>query len=185
MGILLAFSPFLAFVVIERTIGVPAGLAAGAIVSALLLLRDMVSPTRKVKVLEIGNFILFAGLTLIALLPGATEWSIAAVRLRVDTGLLLIVLASIAMRRPFTLQYAREEVSSDLWESPAFMRTNYVITAAWAAAFAIMVIADVALTYLPALPRSVSIVATVLALVGAVKFTGWYPERERNAVPGR
>jgi len=185
MGILLAFAPFLAFVVVERTIGVPAGLAAGAIVSALLLLRDMVSPTRKVKVLEIGTFILFGGLTLIALLPGATEWSIAAVRLRVDTGLLLIVLASIVMRRPFTLQYAREEVSSDLWENPAFVRTNYVITAAWAAAFAVMVIADIALTYLPALPRSVSIVATVLALVGAVKFTGWYPERERNVVPGR
>ena len=181
MGMLLAFAPFLAFVVIERLVGVPAGLAAGALLSAALLLRDAVSRTRHVKVLEIGTFMLFGGLTVIALLPGAAQWSIAAVRLRVGAGLLLIVLASIAMGRPFTLQYAREQVSSDLWGRPEFVRTNYVITAAWAVAFAVMVIADLALIYLPALPHSVSIVSTVLALVGAVKFTGWYPEREPSA----
>ncbi len=96
-----------------------------------------------------------------------------------------IVLVSPALRRPFTLQYAREQVPSDLWGSPEFVRTNYVITAAWAVAFAVMVLADVTLTYLPALPRSISIVATVLALVAAVKFTGWYPTRQRNIVPGR
>lgn len=180
MGILFAFAPFIAFVVIERMIGVPAGLAAGAIVSATLLVRDLVSRTRSVKMLEIGTFLLFGGLTLIALLPGVVQWSIAAVRLRVDAGLLLIVLASIVMRRPFTLQYAREQVVPDLWDDPEFVRTNYIITSAWAAAFAVMVIADLVLTYLPALPHSFSIVATVLALVAAVKFTGWYPDRDRR-----
>jgi hypothetical protein len=144
----------------------------------------MTSRTRKVKVLEIGTFIPFGALMFIALSPGAAQWSIAAVRLRVDAGFPVIVLASIAMRRPFTLQYAREQVSSDLWDSPVFVRTNYMITAAWAAAFAVMVIADLALTYLPALPHSVSIVATVLALVGAVKFTGWNPERQRELAAG-
>jgi hypothetical protein len=183
MGMLLAFAPFFAFVVIERLVGVPAGLAAGAAVSASLLLRDAVSRTRRVKVLEIGTFLLFGGLALFAWLPGTVQWSIAAVRLRVDAGLLLIVLASILIGRPFTLQYAREQVSVELWSSPLFVRTNYVITGAWAAAFAVMVVADLALTYLPDLPRQISIIATVAAIVGAVKFTGWYPQRhERRAV---
>ena len=37
------------------------------------------------------------------------HWSIVAVRLAVDIGLFLIVLVSLAVRRPFTIQYAREE----------------------------------------------------------------------------
>ncbi len=96
-----------------------------------------------------------------------------------DAGLLLIVLASLVMRRPFTLQYARERVAPELWGEPEFVRTNYVITAVWALAFAVMVVAELVLLYVPDIPPRAGIVAIVLALVGAVKFTGWYPERRR------
>jgi hypothetical protein len=58
-----------------------------------------------------------------------------------------------------------------------FVRTNYVITAAWALAFVIMVIADLVLLYMPDVPPRYGIIATILALVGAFKFTGWYPDR--------
>lgn len=106
------------------------------------------------------------------------------VRLIVDAGLLLIVLVSLAIRKPFTLQYAREQVSKELWASPEFLRTNDVITAVWALAFAVMVAADWVLLTSDAPPRF-GIIATVLALVGAIKFTGWYPDRDRHAAqPG-
>jgi hypothetical protein len=36
------------------------------------------------------------------------------VRLRVDAGLLLIVLITLLVGKPFTLQYAREQVPQDL-----------------------------------------------------------------------
>jgi hypothetical protein len=107
-------------------------------------------------------------------------WSIFAVRLRVDAGLLLIVLASIVLRQPFTLQYAREKVAREFWGSSEFVRVNYVLTAAWACAFAVMVAADLAMLYAPALPRWVSIAATVLAIYGAYRFTAWYPERAQT-----
>ena len=102
-------------------------------------------------------------------------------RLRVDAGLLLIVLTSIALRRPFTLQYARESVPREFWDSPEFLRTNDVISAVWALAFAVMVAADLVMLYMPEIPQRAGIVATILALVGAVKFTGWYPDRRRGA----
>lgn len=101
------------------------------------------------------------------------------VRLVVDAGLLLIVVLSIAIRRPFTLQYAREEVPQALWTSPEFIRTNDVITSVWALAFGVLVAADVVLLTMPDLPPQFGIIATVLALVGAIKFTGWYPNRRR------
>jgi len=178
MNMLLAFSPFIAFAVIERIVGVPAGLAAGALVSAVLLVRDFLSKERHVKILEIGTFLLFGVLTIYALVYGAS-WSIAEVRLRVDAGLLLVILVSICLLKPFTLQYAREQVAPELWSSPVFIRTNYVITFVWALAFAVMVLADLLMIYVPSIHHSVGIIITIAALYGAIKFTGWYPDRQR------
>jgi hypothetical protein len=175
MGILLAFAPFIAFAVVDRLAGPTEGLVAGAIISLALLLRDLIRG-RTAKVLEIGTAILFGSLALYALLNQPT-WSVIAVRLMVDAGLLLIVLASMAMRRPFTLQYAREHVAPELWNAPEFVRTNYVITGVWALAFAVMVAAELALLTLPGMPPRLGIAAIVLALIGAFKFTGWYPNR--------
>lgn len=177
MNMLLAFAPFIAFVVIERLVGVPAGLAAGAIVAAVLLVRDLATPGRHVKLLETGTVLLFGALTVYAL-TNDVQWSIAAVRLRVDAGLMLIVLASIALRQPFTLQYARESVDREHWDSPHFVRVNYVISAAWAVAFGILVLADIVMAYVPELPHSTGVIATVAALFAAVKFTSWYPEQQ-------
>jgi hypothetical protein len=179
MQILLAFAPFIVFVVIVRLVGGIAGLVAAAIISAALLAREVFGAGRMVKVLEIGTFVLFAGLAIYAKLAGAA-WSIFAVRLRVDAGLLLVVLVSIVIHQPFTLQYAREQVTRELWNTPAFLRVNYIITGVWAAAFAIMVAADLLLLYVPSLPPSVGIVATIAALCGAVSFTSQYPERKRS-----
>jgi hypothetical protein len=135
----------------------------GAVVSAGLRLRDCIGG-RTAKVLEIGAAILFGGLALYALL-GRPAWSVIGVRLAVDTGLLVIVLASIVMGRPFTLQYAREQVAPEHWDTPEFVRANYVVAA------------ELALLTLPGMSPRIGIVAIVLALIGAVKFTRWYPDR--------
>ncbi|CAO3453529.1 hypothetical protein [Azospirillum argentinense] len=190
MGILLAFAPFIAFAVLDRLVGPVEGLIAGALVSATLLLRDWMSPGKTPKILEIGTVLLFGGLALYAVAGGPTRsvmggavmvGSVIGVRLLVDAGLLMIVLVSIALRRPFTLQYARERVAHEVWDDPRFIHTNYVITGVWALAFLVLVIADLILLYRPDLPPRFGIVATVLALVGAIKFTSWYPERRRSA----
>ena len=131
MGILLGFAPFIAFAILDWVMGPTQGLIAGALVSLALLLREWLSLKRVPKVLEIGTTILFGGLALYAV-SGAPTWSIVGVRLRVDVGLLLIVLVSIAIRRPFTLQYAKEQVPREMWDTARFRRINYVISAVWA-----------------------------------------------------
>lgn len=175
MGIILAFAPFIAFALVDRLVGPTEGLVAGALVSLALLIRDWISADRAPKILEIGTTILFGGLALYALL-GGPAWSIMGVRLRVDAGLLLIVLITLAVRKPFTLQYAREQVPQDQWDRPEFLRTNDIITGVWALAFLALIIADLILIYRPDLPPRVGIFITIAALIGAVKFTGWYPE---------
>jgi hypothetical protein len=178
MGMLLAFAPFVVFVTLEHAIGPAFSLAAGTMMSALLLLRDLLRPERQPKFLEIGTFLLFGGLTLFMAASGI-EASVLGVRVCVDSGLLLIVLLSLAMGHPFTLQYAREKVHPSFWHSPHFLRTNYIISGAWALAFLVMVSIEWAMLLVPALPHRLGIVVIVLALLGALRFTRWYPARLR------
>lgn len=184
MGILLAFAPFIAFALVERTIGPAEGLFAGALIASALLIRDLMSRRHTPKVLDIGAAALFGGLALYAPMSHVA-WSIVGVRLVVDAGLLAIVLVSLAIRRPFILQYAREQVAPEHWNSPGFVRTSYVITAVWAAAFALMVAADMVMLYLPTVPHQVGIWMTVIALAGAIKFSGAYPAHARRAATDR
>ena len=180
MGILFAFAPFIVFAVIDRLLGATEGLIAGTAVSTALILRDVVTPGRRLKILEAGTFVLFLGLALYTVLSGAA-WSVIGVRLCVDAGLLLIVLGSIVSGRPFTLQYAREQVAVADQARPEFLRANYVISSVWALAFLVMVAAELALLVIPNVPQRAGVIAIILALVGAVKFTGWYPERASAA----
>lgn len=174
MGILLGFLPFITFAVLSGPLGVTAALIAGAVVSAVLIIRGRLAGGSP-KILEIGTVILFAALAVYAMIAGQAM-SIIGVRLCVDAGLLAIVVISMLLRRPFTIQYAREQVPPKFWNNPRFVRVNYVITAAWAAVFLIMVIADAAMLYMPGLPTSIGVVVTIAALVAGVAFTKWYPK---------
>ncbi|MEI9896343.1 MAG: hypothetical protein WDN28_21380 [Chthoniobacter sp.] len=177
MNILLAFAPFLVFAPVDRFFSPVAGLTSGALVAAVLVVRDVLSRDKKVKVLEVGTMILFGGLAIYALfgrMPSSIIWA----RLCVDVGLLLIVLISMAVRCPFTLQYAREGTPETLWREPEFIRVNYIITVVWTAAFAVMVAADLAMLYMSNIPIKAGIWTTITAIFAAVKFTSWYPNRK-------
>jgi hypothetical protein len=87
----------------------------------------------------------------------------------------------MAIGKPFTLQYARERVAAERATSPQLAKINFVITSVWALAFVCIVVADVLTAYVPTVPIRVGIVVTVLALVAAYKFTGWYPKRGNAA----
>jgi hypothetical protein len=178
MQILLAFAPFLVFAVVDRLAGSTPGLIAGAVFALLLLGRDWLIQKRTPKILDIGTSVLFCGLAVFFLL-GRPTWSVIGVRLCVDIGLFLIVLISLAVGKPFTLQYAREMVGRELWNNPEFRRTNFVISSVWALAFAVMVLAEFAILFLQ-LPQRAGVITIILTLVGAVKFTGWYPDHRRQ-----
>ena len=178
MSILLGLSPFLAFFALMRLVTPVAGLTGALAVSGLLCLR-MWRRGESLKILEVGSLILFGLLTAYTLLA-APRWTVATVRLAVDGGLLGIALVSLAIGRPFTLQYARERVPEQFWGLPVFLATNRIITGVWAATFAIHVAADAAAEYVPAIPIWLDVVVSVAAFGGAVWFSRRYPEAVRR-----
>jgi hypothetical protein len=174
MTIFLILAPYGAFAFLMLvTSAVTSLFAAAAICSAIIVL-DMVRG-RSVKILGAGSVVTFAAV-------GAYVWlvapgmSVSAVKFSVDAGVLLTVLVSIAIRRPFTLQYALEEADAETARLPGFIRANYIITWAWAAAMLAMTIGNVALIYVPGLPIWSSLLVAFAARNSAVYFTKWYPE---------
>lgn len=166
---LLSFAPFIVFAVLNHFGDPTLALAIAALVSFGLTTREILSG-RSAKILEVGTFILFGGLAIYGLLSGA-DWPVVGVKLAVDAGLMAIILFSLVVGRPFTIQYARESVPEALWTSPEFVRRNRVITFVWLAAFAAIVLADLILLYLPAVPHQLSVLLTAGALYGAFRFT--------------
>ena len=171
MAMLLAFSPFLAFLAGEHLLGIVPALCAGCAVAVALVVRERLRGAREVRVLEVGTAVLFGALALAAAFMTGVAWSVGLVRLVVDCGLMLLVLGGVAMGRPFTLSTARARVTPERAASPTFLRVNQRIAAAWAAAFGVLAIADLGLILQPAWPLAVPIAISAAGLVGAFKIT--------------
>ena len=122
-----------------------------------------------------GSVALFLGLGLYLTLVDA-GLSASAIKLTVDAGVLAIALASLAMRYPFTLQYAREVVDAETAAMPGFIKANYIITWAWTACMLLMMTGNVLMIYLPGLPLWAGLAIAFAARSTAVYFTKWYPD---------
>ena len=150
MTIFLILAPFAGFALLMLVTSAAISLFAGAAFAAAIIGYE-VSQGRSIKMLAAGALIMFSSLgCYITLIDG--DWSATEVRLAVDIGTLGIALASIAIRAPFTLQYAREVVDVETMKMPGFMRANYIITWAWTGAFVLMLIANLLMIYMPSLP---------------------------------
>jgi intracellular septation protein A len=181
MSTFLGLTPFIAFFLLMRLSTPLVALAAAFVISAALMARGWHRGSG-VKILELGSLILFGLLTLYTVATRA-DWSVAGVKLAVDGGLAAVVLASLAARRPFTLQYAKEQVPEQFWKQPLFIRTNDIITGVWALEFLLASACDAAAIYLPSVPLGAEVAVSIAALVGAIWFTAWYPARVRRRIP--
>jgi hypothetical protein len=177
MMIFLILVPFATFTALMLLTSATVSLFAGAAVAAATIAYDL-TRGRSVKMLAAGSLILFGALgCYIAFVDSG--WSSPAVRLAVDSGVLAIALISIAIRFPFTLQYAREVVDAETMKLPGFMRANYIITWAWTAAFLLMLVANILMIYQPSLPLWVGLAIAFAARNSAAYFTKWYPKHRR------
>jgi hypothetical protein len=177
MLIFLILAPFGAFSLLMLVSPPAVSLFAAAAIGLAVIAWD-IAGGRAVKLLGAGSAILFVALGLYLTLVDS-GWSGSAVKLTVDAGTLAISLLSIAIRRPFTLQYAHEVVDAETAALPGFLKANYVITGAWTAAFALMLMANVLMIYAPSLPLWSGLAIAFAARNTAAYFTKWYPAYRR------
>jgi hypothetical protein len=177
MTIFLILAPFGAFGLLMLVTSAAVSLFATAALCLAIIAYDLIRGG-SVKMFMAGAVLVFGALgCYITLVDG--NWSGVAVRLAVDVGFLTIALLSIAIRLPFTLQYAREAVAHEVTLLPGFKRANYIITWAWTGAMVLMLVADILMIYLPSLPLWIGLGIAFAARNGAVCFTRWYPQYRR------
>ncbi len=79
----------------------------------------------------------FAALAVLGLVasPGLTRWLEEWAGEITSVSLASLVIATLIVRKPFTVPYAKEKAPEEVWDSPLFLRINYVISSALAAIF--------------------------------------------------
>jgi hypothetical protein len=174
MMLFLILLPFGVFSALMLLTAADIALFAAAATGLAVIAHDHIRG-RQLKMLGAGSVILFAGLGLYLVLVDSSLGA-SAVKLSVDAGVLAISLTSLAIRRPFTLQYAREVVDAETAGLPGFVKANYIITWAWSACMVLMMSGNVLMLYLPWLPLWAGLAIAFAARSTAVYFTKWYPD---------
>ena len=182
MDLLISASPFVAFAVLSRLASAMIALWAACALALLCAIRGR--RRGSIRVLDAGAVAMFVGLALYTSASGR-EWSLLGVYLAIDLGLLTVMLGSLAIGKPFTIQYARERVEPALWNTPLFLSINRRITLAWSLAFAIMCAADLLAMYVSSVPWPIDLLLVGFAIAGATWFTSWYPAHRRAAIRDR
>lgn len=178
MVIFLSLAPFGVFSLLLLLTTAATSASAAAAVAALAIGTDIVRGNT-VKIFAAGTVIMFGAMAAYFSLTG-NEWSDLGVRIAVDLGVIMIALFSLAVRVPFTLQYARESVDAETRALPAFVSANYVMTWVWAAAAALMLVANVTMIYLPSAPLWLGLAIVFGLRNAALWFTNWYPDHLRH-----
>lgn len=178
MMVFLILAPYGAFAALMMVTSTAISLFVSAAICLAVIAFD-IWRGRSIKILAAGSVVTFAAVGFyVVLIDPALSASL--VRFAVDTGILLVSLASIAARYPFTLQYALEVVDAETAKLPGFIRSNYVITGAWAAAMLLMMIGNAAMIYVPWLPFWGGLLVAFAARNCAIYFTKWYPQHLRT-----
>lgn len=172
MNLVVGFSPFILFAILSR-LSVDLALWVAFASAFVVTIRDFVeSPS--LRLLDVASFALFAGL---ALVRGFLDpnLSLAAVRFIAEASLFLVLAGALALKRPFSVDYARLDPREAGWPQALFLKVNYLVSGVWVAGFAAMALADGAITFDPRLPIYAGIAVNVIAIAAAVTFTLRYP----------
>ena len=177
---LVGLAPWIIYAILEgpSRLELSAGIALGV---AVLVLSINWLRGHSPKLLEFADVVYFAVLAVIIAFAddGTRNWLELWGGEMANLALVVIVLGSILVRRPFTLPYAKEDTPAEFWDTPEFLRVNYLIAWVWAVAFIIQ--AASGLYGDAVLDNSNNIwtgwIIQTLPMIIAAQFTIWYPAR--------
>ncbi len=161
--------------------------AGGALLAALILLIPSPGHDTTIKLPDGVSVVFFGALTVAGLVldRAQLDWLEDYSQAISSGALALVVLASLAFV-PFTEQYAPEQAPREVWDKPLFKQVNRVLTLVWGAVFALAAILGVIAQQVDRGTEWLNWIIPIALIVGAFRFTTWYPERARAAagVPG-
>ena len=96
--------------------------------------------------------------------------------------LAFIAWFSILINRPFTCQYAREQVPSEHWHSPLFLKINYLLSAVWGCLFLLTLGLNILHITVANVSGWAYEISTYLPSIAGAWITGWFPDWYKRKV---
>jgi hypothetical protein len=175
--LLLAFAPWIAFLLIAH--GSLARVRRGLVVALALSAAMGLARLHRGIILWVG-LVFFAGAS-VAVIGFEDAWTLRHMGVLANGALAAGAWLTILAGRPFTLDYARAHTDPALWEHPAFLRTNYRVTALWACAFTLNAgLAFLKMNHLWFSELAFELMSYAL-LVGCALISAWVQARRRAA----
>ncbi|HXZ87671.1 MAG TPA: hypothetical protein VEF07_03805 [Candidatus Binataceae bacterium] len=173
---MLVFAPWIAFLIIAR--GSLFMLKLGIIVAAILTAVMVITRLHRGVIMWAG--IVFFSYAFIAVALLNNMWTVRYMGVLANVALAGGTWLGLALRRPFTLEYAREHTDKSVWDDPLFVRTNYLLTLAWAIAFSINAALAWQRSVRAAMPAWAYESISYTLLVSVMFASTWYPQYVRR-----
>ena len=176
LKLLLAFAPWLSFLIIARgsLFNLKLGLAVALVLSVVMGVARL---HRGVILWASLLFFIYATLAVAVL---NDMWTARHMGILANGMLAASTWLTVALKRPFSLDYAREHVDPSLWTNPLFIRSNVIITSVWGLVFTVnAVLAWGKMEHLVLSELGYELLSYTLLIAAAV-FTSWYPKHARR-----
>ena len=174
--LLLAFAPWISFLIIARDSLFR--LKLGLVVALVLVVVMGITRLHRGVILWAG-LVFFACATVAVVLLN-NMWIAQHMGVMANGALAVSTWLTIAIKKPFTLDYAREHTDPSLWDHPLFIRTNFVIASVWGLAFSVSAILAWGKIEHFILSELGYEVITYTLLIGTLAFSTWYPNYVRR-----
>ncbi|MFJ5214615.1 hypothetical protein ACIP98_07865 [Streptomyces sp. NPDC088354] len=180
-GVFFAFVPWIAFDIVAGPSTWELAALVGLVASVVLSVPDVAHGS--VKLLDVTGIVFFTVVSLLGLSLDRQDllWLETYAQVLANAVIAAVALGSLAFV-PFTEQYARESTPREVWGTPAFQRTNRVLTLVWGGVFLVTAVLGLVAVHVTAGTDWLNWVLPIALLVLAVRFTDWYPRYVREQV---
>jgi len=97
-----------------------------------------------------------------------------------------MAFATLAMKNPFTYQYAKEDWDKSYWNDPAFIRINEIITGVWGGIFILNTLLGAVAVAFPNLSLWFAVILPNVGVVAGIVFSSHFPDyASRKSVQAR
>jgi len=176
--LLLSFAPWICFLVIAQ--GSLFRLKLGLVVALVVSVGMGLARLHRGVILWAG--LLFFVYATVAVVWFHDIWTMRHMGVLANGALAASSWLTVAIGKPFTLDYARSHTDPSRWNHPAFIRTNVILTSLWASVFTLGVVLAWGKMEAFLLPTWGYEVVTYALLVATAAFTSWYPGHVRRAM---
>jgi len=172
LTILLSFSPWIAYSLLVGNSFLSKEIAI--VVAIGLTLTINLGKIKKGFILDWGALVFFVILGVSIYLYPATGW-VQHTSIISDLAITAIVFFSLLLRKPFTLQYAKESTPEYLWRTKDFLKVNNTITSAWGLVFLLISLFQLG-TGNHWWNNTITLVVEIILYVVVIEFTKRYPD---------